>query len=1435
MKKTKYTRRLLATLLAFVILLGMLPETALAALPPPRITVLRVNGVIVRPSEGLYMADVIGATTTTINATYFGQGKLMYNGTEYASGAPITVETPPTTTGTTTVELTLTSTEDPSFQIDYTVQLFNNMLIALDAFRVLLPEWGDPADPNAVTNYIRSNVNRFVNGSLEGTMFQADEDGVAGEIEDHSRAISNYRTHFLTETDSVNIRFSNISQPGYIRIFSNGEEIVGPEKFTELMLMQNLPIESGVNKLTIELCRDATYDNEGFVAENSYDLFVDRLSVLPEELAKVKITDMVIANVNFIDPEAFTPDSYRSTMLIAGKEEDVATYTFFTADSDTKVYSHTVLFGVEGEIMDPTVVQTGEEYYTFEDTITTPGIAYISLNCQRGFRTEREADGYTFGYLYRFLYNTNVITDNAFEVIDYIVPASQYTNNGAYGLNPERLYHNSLLSLGNFGGYVTLKFTDPIINDTKNPYGVDLYINGNSFGSPGFSEPGNVWVSNDGIKWYLLAGSDYFDDHTIRDYEVTYTKVGALNFRYTDNLGKTDADPGTRYQYPLKANYPLYKWEDGEEESMTFRGPLLVSDATDPHGSSSAAYPYWGYVDVNSVSSGPGSPYSERTEGFDLSWAFDTETGLPVSLDSVQYVKVSTASHIYAGAIGEKSTEVQKIYRAEAVTEAVGKTAAPGGIRVNKVAVALADGTYVYDGVTVPKTDAFVVSVTAPGANVFINSFQGDEHTYDRYPTSEVIRVVVQEGEKEPLIYYLNLNPDENVEGLKSSKITFIAGGIGSAGKFDDGEETKMLTYTEQSADTSFPIPTYSGRKFLGWFDEADQKIEKWDETLPAELTLTAKWEYISDPQTPQTISVTFRLIGSTLTDKVPSGSNLDPGKMVGDRYAVDLSEGDAGYHGAKYVTWIPTRAYRMNPGDTNYDLFIKAMSSEFGHEGAETNYVKGIRPPASLGGYELREMTNGNRSGWMYTVNGKHPGYGLKEFDLKDGDNVVWHYVNDYLYEIEDWDDEEYPAQGDATTWNRWLLAPDQIGGTGGGSSSSETQASSTILTPKVTAKDETATVSVGVSDMNKVIAEAKKNKSDMITIKPAITGKATKTSIELPKSSLNSIVSETDATLKVETPVGTIHIPQDALTTIASQADGTTVIIVFETVDTKDLTANQQEMVGDSAVFDISILSGEKQITSFDGKSITISLPYTLETGEKASDVKVWYLNDKGELEEIECSYDEKTGLATFKTDHLSYYLVGVETAKDDLIMNFTDIKESDWFYQAVKFALEKGLFKGTSETSFSPNESMTRAMLVTVLHRLEGLPEISAENNFTDVKDKEWYTDAILWASENSIVKGYGDGLFGTNDDISREQVATILMRFAKLQGLDTSKRADFSDYSDASKISSWAQDAMEWANAYNLIKGRSATSLAPQSTATRAEVASILQRFVEDFIR
>ena len=177
------------------------------------------------------------------------------------------------------------------------------------------------------------------------------------------------------------------------------------------------------------------------------------------------------------------------------------------------------------------------------------------------------------------------------------------------------------------------------------------------------------------------------------------------------------------------------------------------------------------------------------------------------------------------------------------------------------------------------------------------------------------------------------------------------------------------------------------------------------------------------------------------------------------------------------------------------------------------------------------------------------------------------------------------------------------------------------------------------------------------------------------------------------------------------------------------------------------------------------------------------------------------------------------------------FSDVTESDWFYDAVTYAYENGLMDGVGMGLFAPNSETTRAQLVTILHRLAGQPAPSGDSGFSDVETGTWYTDAVAWAAQNGIVNGVSDTQFAPGDDITREQLAVILYRYATYQGYDVSQRADLSGFVDAGTISTYAQEALSWANAQGLVLGFEDDSLRPQGTATRAQIAAVLMRFCQ----
>ena len=212
-----------------------------------------------------------------------------------------------------------------------------------------------------------------------------------------------------------------------------------------------------------------------------------------------------------------------------------------------------------------------------------------------------------------------------------------------------------------------------------------------------------------------------------------------------------------------------------------------------------------------------------------------------------------------------------------------------------------------------------------------------------------------------------------------------------------------------------------------------------------------------------------------------------------------------------------------------------------------------------------------------------------------------------------------------------------------------------------------------------------------------------------------------------------------------------------------------------------------------------------------------------------------DKGSGTYTFTMPASKVTVQATFTQNQSGTLPFTDVKTGDWFYEAVQYVYDKGMMTGVSADRFAPASTTTRGMIVTILYRLENEPAVSGGSAFTDVENGAWYADAVVWAAANDIVNGTSATTFAPNSPITREQMAAILYRYAAYKGYDVSQKADLSGYTDAASISGYAKDALAWANAQKLITGVTDTTLNPQGSATRAQVATILMRLCETVVK
>ena len=188
-------------------------------------------------------------------------------------------------------------------------------------------------------------------------------------------------------------------------------------------------------------------------------------------------------------------------------------------------------------------------------------------------------------------------------------------------------------------------------------------------------------------------------------------------------------------------------------------------------------------------------------------------------------------------------------------------------------------------------------------------------------------------------------------------------------------------------------------------------------------------------------------------------------------------------------------------------------------------------------------------------------------------------------------------------------------------------------------------------------------------------------------------------------------------------------------------------------------------------------------------------------------------------------------IEPEKPEISNPFADVQEENWFYEDVLFAYEQGILRGMSANTFAPQMASTRAQIAAIFYRMEDSPAVDGDGSFADVTHGAWFYDAVTWAEQNSILSGYGNGSFGANDPVTREQLAAIFYRYAQFKGLDVASTGDLDAFADKNDTSDWAQTALAWAVESGILSGKGDSRLDPKGTATRAELAAMLHRFAQ----
>lgn len=309
--------------------------------------------------------------------------------------------------------------------------------------------------------------------------------------------------------------------------------------------------------------------------------------------------------------------------------------------------------------------------------------------------------------------------------------------------------------------------------------------------------------------------------------------------------------------------------------------------------------------------------------------------------------------------------------------------------------------------------------------------------------------------------------------------------------------------------------------------------------------------------------------------------------------------------------------------------------------------------------------------------------------------------------------------------------------------------------------------------------------------------------------------------AALQVKFRSGTVTLDARALAALDLHKD-----VAVSLASGASLNAAQQRALGSQAA--TATLANASVLVDGAAASCPAGSVRAAVAVNAADDLTAWSLADDGSISAVGGAYD--AGQQTYAFDVVN----GVTAIAR---FPFTDVVAGTWYYGAAAYAYNNGLFAGMTPTTFAPNATMTRAMLVSVLWRLAGEPAPKAPNTFVDVPDGAWYTDAVTWAAENGVVSGIGGSRFDPSGFVTREQTAEILYNYAHSKGYDVSARADLTAFPDAGSVSGWAEEALSWANAAGLINGTvrdGQTILDPQGSASRAQVAMILMNYVEHVV-
>ncbi|MEA5038837.1 MAG: S-layer homology domain-containing protein, partial [Clostridiaceae bacterium] len=382
-------------------------------------------------------------------------------------------------------------------------------------------------------------------------------------------------------------------------------------------------------------------------------------------------------------------------------------------------------------------------------------------------------------------------------------------------------------------------------------------------------------------------------------------------------------------------------------------------------------------------------------------------------------------------------------------------------------------------------------------------------------------------------------------------------------------------------------------------------------------------------------------------------------------------------------------------------------------------------------------------------------------------------------------------------------------------------TTAAATISGTTDTAGKTTAAVTE--STVSNLVSEAQKaesaGKNAVVEIELKTTGNTKSAELTIPGNAFTQISDGTNADVKISAGIAAVTFDAAAAESIGKQAGSSNISITVEAVNASSLSAEAQKLVGTRPVYDFSVTAGGKNISSFGGASV--SIPYTLAAGEDKNAIVIYYIDDEGKVQTVRGAYNSVTGTVDFFAPHFSQYAVGYNK------VSFTDVASGSWYSDAVTFIAARGITNGTTYTTFSPNDAVTRGQFIVMLLRAFGIePETNPTDNFTDAGNT-YYTGYLAKAKSLGITNGMGGDTFQPNSNISRQDMFTLLYRALDKLGALPAATTDktLADFSDAASVSDYAKDAFSALVKEGIVSGDKGM-LDPRGLSTRAQMAKVL---------